>query len=165
MQDILNGRDAGDRLLGEDAELQGERPRELALEINGAAAHAGNDAGVLDFWPLKLNEDDGLLWAEEILKHTQDFEVELLDLVAGKDGVGVTLHAGLNLANRKDFRLLRVESPQNQAQLSEERKKSEQAGKPTIRRMRPGGMHELSIIRGSRTRGNRTGRGCPGRKV
>src|SRR5437899_7423159 len=37
--------------------------------------------------------------AEEIRKHTQDFEVELLDLVAGKDGVGVALQ------DRKSTRL------------------------------------------------------------
>ena len=49
MQDVFDGRDAGDGFLGEDAELQGKRAGQLAVEIDGAAAHARHDAGVLDF--------------------------------------------------------------------------------------------------------------------
>ena len=34
---------------GEDAEFQGECARQFAVEIDGAAAHASDYSGVLDF--------------------------------------------------------------------------------------------------------------------
>ena len=98
MQNVFDGGDAADRFLREDAELQGESACEFAVEIDGAAAHASDDAGVLDFRTLEFDQNDGLLGAEEIGHHADDFEVELFDLVAGEDRVGVALHARSDLA-------------------------------------------------------------------
>src|ERR1700687_250328 len=102
-ENVLDGSDPGDGFFGEDAELEGEGACELAFQVDGAAAHAGNDAGVLDFGAFKLDEDDGLARAEEIGHDADDFEVELFDLVAGEDGVGVAMHARLDLAERDDL--------------------------------------------------------------
>ena len=56
---------------------------------------------MLDFRPFELHQDDGLFGPQEIRHHADDFEVELFDLVAGKDGVSVALHARTHLINRK----------------------------------------------------------------
>src|SRR6202790_3512309 len=106
-ENVLDGRDPCDGFLGEYAEFEGERAGKFAFDIDGAAAHAGDDAGVLDFGAFELDEDDGLARAEEIGHYADDFEVELFDLIAGEDGVGVTLHARLDLADRDDFGELR----------------------------------------------------------
>ena len=108
-QDVLDGCDAGKGLFGEDTELERQRTGELAFEIDGAAAHAGDDASVLHLGAFELDEDDGLLRAEKIVEDAEDFEIEFFDLVAGEDGVGVALHAGADLIERQDFaRFLRV---------------------------------------------------------
>lgn len=57
---------------------------------------------MLDLWPFELDEDDGLFGAEEVGHDAEDLEVKLFDLVAGKDGVGVPLHPGVDLVERKD---------------------------------------------------------------
>src|SRR6266576_4086394 len=43
------------QLKGPKVEHTGVVAGELAIKINRTAAHAGTDAGVFDFWPLKLN--------------------------------------------------------------------------------------------------------------
>jgi len=58
---------------------------------------------VLDFGAFELDKDDGLARAEEIRHDANDFEVELFDLVAGEDGVGVALHAITDFTDRHDF--------------------------------------------------------------
>ncbi len=104
----MNGRDAGDGFFGEDAEFQRQSAREFTVQIDGAAAHSGDHSGVFDLWPLQLHENDGLFGAEKIVQNADDFQIELLDLIARKNRVGVPLHARANLAERKEFvRLLR----------------------------------------------------------
>jgi hypothetical protein len=58
---------------------------------------------VLNFWSFELDKNDGLAGPKKIGHDPDDFEVELLDLVAGENGIGVALHAGANLAERGDF--------------------------------------------------------------
>ena len=103
MNDVLDGSYAADGFLGEDAKFEREGAGEFAFEIDGAAAHPCDDAGVLYFWPFELDEDDGLPRAKEIGHDADDFEVEFFDLVSSEDSVGVPLHAGANLAEGKDF--------------------------------------------------------------
>ena len=163
IQDVLNRRDPGDGLLGKDAELQGERSGKFAIEINRTAAHAGNDAGMLDFGALELNKNDGLLGPEEIFQHSNDFEVEFFDLVTGEDGIGIALHTGLNLAKGKGFGSLlrtKIAGDRNQTNPHEQRDKREEPRYATIHRMGPGRKHELPIIPGTRTRGNWTAGRC-----
>ena len=166
IQNVLNRSHSGDRLFGEDAQLQREGSCELAVKVHRAPAHAGDDPRVLHLRPFQLNQNDGLLGAEEIVQHADDFQVELLNLVPGKDRVSISLHSGPNLGQGKGFRrLLGFKKAGNQAQCGEERKESEEKSSGTIRQMRPGRKHERSIIRGTRTRGNWTPGGCPNRKI
>ena len=126
IQNVLDWSHARNRFLCEDAQGQGKRPGKLAVEINWAAAHASDDAGMFDFGAFQLNEDDGLFGAHEIVQHAEDFQVEFLNLVPGKDGIGVALHAGPDLAKRKNLRrLLGFQRAGDQAQSREERKESE----------------------------------------
>jgi hypothetical protein len=67
IQHISNGCDAGDGLLGEYSKFQGERARQFAIEIDGAAAHPCHHARVLHFGAFELDEDDSLLGTEKIL--------------------------------------------------------------------------------------------------
>jgi len=103
MQDVFDRRNAADGFLGENAQFQRERACEPSIEIYGAAAHAGDDASVLDPFAFELNQDDRLLRAEEIGHHADNFEVEFFDLIAGKNRVGVALHAGAHLAQGDGF--------------------------------------------------------------
>ncbi len=98
MQDVFNRRDACDGFLGEYAKFQREGARELAFEIDGAAAHARDYSGVLDFRAFEFDQDDGLARTEEVGHYPDDFEIELFDLVAGEDRVGVAMHSRLDLA-------------------------------------------------------------------
>jgi len=51
-----------------------------------------------------LHEDDGLLRAQEIGHDAQDFEVEFFNLVTGKNGVSIALHARMNFRERQNLR-------------------------------------------------------------
>ena len=103
MDDVFDGRDAGDGIFGEDAKLQGKSTGEFAVEIDRAAAHTGDHAGALDLGALELDEDDGLARAEEIRHYADDFKVKFFDLVACENRIGVALHAGTDLIEGKDL--------------------------------------------------------------
>ena len=103
VQHVLNGRNASDRLLGKNAQLQRQCAREFSVEIDRAAAHSCDNTSVLNFRSLQLHKDDGLLGAEKILQNADHFEVELFHLIAGENRVSVSLHACAHLAERKDF--------------------------------------------------------------
>ncbi len=103
MNDVFDGSYTADGFFREDSELEGKSAGEFSFEIDRAAAHARDDAGVLDFWPFELNENDGLARPEKIGHDADDFEVEFFDLVASEDGVSVTLHARVDLAEGKDL--------------------------------------------------------------
>ena len=101
IQNIGDRCNARDGFLGEYAELKRKGACKFAVQINGTAAHAGYDTSVLDLGAFQLNEDDGLFGAQEIGHDTEDFEVEFFNLVTGKNGVRVALHAGMNLREGK----------------------------------------------------------------
>src|SRR5580704_1652402 len=98
MNNVLDGCDPADRFLREDPKLEGQSPCEFAFKIDRAAAHPRDDASVLDFWPLKLDEDDGLAGAQEIGHDADHFQVKLFHLLPGENGVGVALQSRANLA-------------------------------------------------------------------
>jgi hypothetical protein len=58
---------------------------------------------VFHFGAFELDKDNGLLRTEKILQYADDFEVKFFDLVSLEDGVGVALHAGMDLAQGKGF--------------------------------------------------------------
>src|ERR1700733_8001905 len=103
MEDVFDRRAACNRFLGEYAKFQRKGARELALEIDRAATHARDYSGVFDFRAFEFDQDDGLARTEEVRHYADDFEVELLDLVAGEDRVGIAMHSRLDLAEGQDF--------------------------------------------------------------
>jgi hypothetical protein len=80
----LNGLDARYGLLGE-GETERDGPEQFAVNIDRAAAHTLEDAGFCQWAAAEPGKDDGLLWTE-ILEHAEDFDLELFDAVALKDG-------------------------------------------------------------------------------
>ena len=78
-----------------------ERAGQLAVDVDGTAAHARNDAGVLHLGPVQLDQDDRLLRPHQIGQDANHGQIEFFDLVARKDGVGHAGHAGFHLVERK----------------------------------------------------------------
>src|SRR5690242_6491843 len=160
-KDVFDRRDTADGFLGEDPELKGKGASEFAFEIDGAAAHAGYDAGVLDFGAFQLDEDDGLLGAEKVGHDADHFEIEFFDLVTGEDGVGVALHARADLAEGQDFRggwSLRVGRDECRRGDKKHDRKNEEAGESASHgQIRPSRTHEPTIIRGEVRGSNWTG--------
>jgi hypothetical protein len=107
MDNVLDGSHTGNGIFGEDTELQRKGTGELAIKVDGAAAHSRDDAGAFDLGAFELNKDDGLARPEEIGHHADHFEVELLYLVARENRVGIALHAGANLVEWKSLIRLR----------------------------------------------------------
>ncbi len=58
---------------------------------------------MFDFRAFKLNENDGLLGPEKIGHDPEYFQVELFDLIPGKNRVSVALHSRLNLIERQEI--------------------------------------------------------------
>jgi len=124
MNDVLDRSHAADGFFCENAQLEGQSAGKSAFEINRAAAHASDNAGMLNFGPFELDKNDGLSGSKEIGHDADDFQVELFDLVAGEDGVGVALHAWSNLAKWNDFRGGGSLSPGRQEHRCDRRSKS-----------------------------------------
>ncbi len=100
----MNRRYASDRLFCEHSELQRERSGQFAFEVHRASAHARDDSSVLNLFALELHQNDRFPGSHKIVQHPDHHEIKPLDLVAGKNRVGIALHAGANVANRYRFR-------------------------------------------------------------
>ena len=92
---VLDGPDAGDGILGE-RERHGDGAGQFAVDIDRAAAHALHHAGVLQRTAGEPRQDQGFLGAE-IIQHAQDFDLKLLDAIAGEDGAADAVHAGADV--------------------------------------------------------------------
>lgn len=111
MDDVFDWRYTGDGIFGENGgELEGKSAGEFAVEIDGAAAHSGNDAGAFDLGTFQLDKNDGLPRSKEIGHHADDFQIEFLYLVTGEYGERISLHAGSNLVEGENFIGLREQS-------------------------------------------------------
>jgi hypothetical protein len=107
---------------------------------------------VLDLGALELDQNDRLLGAEKIGHYADDFEVELFDLVSGKDREGIALHAGADLIQRENLIGIRgggegisqAEAPGE----SEKRGEKEMPNKARPGSMRLGLHHEATMILG-----------------
>ena len=91
----FNGLDSGDGLLRK-REPEGDSAEQLAIDINRAAAHALYHAGFGERAAAESGENNALLWTE-IIEHAEDFDLELFDLLAVKDGAAYTVHAGADI--------------------------------------------------------------------
>ena len=84
-----------DRLLRE-REAVGDRAHELAVDEDGAAAHAGDHAGLRERPALEAGQDHALL-GPDVLEHADDLDPELLDRVPSNTVRPTPDHAGPDL--------------------------------------------------------------------
>jgi hypothetical protein len=96
LQNILDGRDARDRLFGKIAQAVGHRADELAVDVDRAAAHAGDDPALVQFRREQLG-DDQVLVGSELVKDAQHLEFEGFDGAALEDGFALAFHPGPDL--------------------------------------------------------------------
>src|SRR6266478_5051715 len=158
VQHILDGSDPGDGLFGEDAQFQRQGASKFAVELDRAPAHSRNHAGVFDFWTLLLYQDDGLPEAKTISLHADVLVYDLFHLIAGKDRIGIALHARAHLAEGKEFvRFLGDGDARSQPQSRRERQESEEQNATRLGQKRPRSMHESVMIRGVVPGSNQTG--------
>ena len=92
---LAERRDAGDRLLAVGPGV-GDGAEQLAVDRDRTAAHAGDDAGLLQSQSRKAAQHHVASGAG-VLEDAQHFGVELLDLGSLHDGAADALHAGANV--------------------------------------------------------------------
>ncbi len=95
---LLDGGNAGDRLLAELADAVGERSQQLVADVDGAAAHAFDNAGEFGFGALKLGENHVLAGTARAAQDAEDFNGHGLGLGALKNSPGRGHQAAMNLA-------------------------------------------------------------------
>ncbi len=88
--------DSRDRLLAE-RERVGHRAHEPAVDEDGAAAHAGDDAGLGEGPALEAGEDEALAGADGVLEDPEDPHAELVDAGSLEDGAADAPHAGAHV--------------------------------------------------------------------
>jgi hypothetical protein len=94
---LAERRDAGDRFRAVGPGV-GDGPQELAVDGDGAAAHAGDDPGLLQAEPGEPAQDHVAAGAG-IFQHAQDLGIEAFELGAFHDGLPLALHAGADLVH------------------------------------------------------------------
>ena len=98
---LLDGGDAGDGFLCELTDAVRKRAGQLAVDVDGAAAHAFNDTGVLGFVTVKPSEDEVLSGAADAAQDAENFDLHGFRRGALKDGPGCSGQPGANLAEGK----------------------------------------------------------------
>src|SRR5579884_2116670 len=93
---LFDGLDARDRLLRK-GKAERDGAEQLAVDIDGAAAHALQDAGLSKRAAGQLRQDDDLFGAD-ITEHAENFELEILNAASGKDGSAGTAQPGVHVA-------------------------------------------------------------------
>ena len=114
----------GDRFLGKRAERVRHGADQLAVDVDRAAAHAGDDAGLGERSAFELGEDQIAAGSDDVPKHADDVDFEFFDLVALPDGVAGGHHAGLDLVDRVVRRSGRQRHNQQRQARKEGEKKS-----------------------------------------
>ncbi len=103
LEHVLDGGDAGDRFLGENP-AESDGADEAAADIDGAAAHALQDAGLaLDQHAVHDAGEDDVAADASLGDDAQDFEMKLLDVGAVEDGLADGGHARADLRHRHDL--------------------------------------------------------------
>lgn len=87
--------DAGDGLLRE-WKTERDCAEQLTVDIDWASAHSLHDAGLGEWAATEPGENDALLWAE-IFEDSEDFDLELFDLLPVKHGPADPVHAGADI--------------------------------------------------------------------
>ncbi len=89
----LDRRDAADGVGRKHAEPQRDGADQLAVDVDGAAAHSSRDIGANGL-AAHLADDDVLAGTPLILQNPDDFDGKRLGLRAGQHGPGIPFHAG-----------------------------------------------------------------------
>jgi hypothetical protein len=96
---LVNRRDAGNRFLRERTERVRHGANQSAVDVDRAAAHAGDDAGVRERPAFELGQDQVPVRADYIFEYADDVRLELLDVGAVEDGPADADHAGPDLVD------------------------------------------------------------------
>ncbi len=79
-------RNPGDRFLRKAAERVRHGADQLAVDVDRAAAHAGNHAGMGQWTAFELGENQVAVCADDVFEHADDVDLEFLDVRAVEDG-------------------------------------------------------------------------------
>ena len=97
---LLNGANTADGVFGE-GKRHGDRAHQPAADIDRAAAHALHDPGMFERPAGEPRQDQGLL-GPGVIEHAQDFDLEFVDLVAGKHRPADPAHPRLDVFQREE---------------------------------------------------------------
>jgi len=111
VEHFLDRPDAGDGFLRE-SETHGDRANEFAVDVNRAAAHSLEDAGLGQRPAGKLRQDDGLL-RPDVFENAENLDLEFINAIARKNSLPDALHAGPDVLQRED-RGLRAQNSRQQ---------------------------------------------------
>ncbi len=81
---LLDGLDAGDGFFRK-REAERDCAEQLSIDVDGTSAHALDDAGLGERTAAELGEHDAL-FGREVFENAEDFDLELFDPIAFKDG-------------------------------------------------------------------------------
>ena len=98
---LVDRRDAGDRLLGELPERVRHGADQPAVDVDRAAAHAGDDAGVGERPAFEPRQDQVAARADDVAQHAEDVDLELVEAVALEDRAADADHARAELVDGK----------------------------------------------------------------
>ncbi len=101
-RDRRNARDGLGRELTERIRHRAHQP---AIDVNRAAAHAGDDAGLGQRTAFEPGENQAALRTDHVPHHSKHVDLEVLELGAGKHGTADAHHAGPDLVQRQHGRL------------------------------------------------------------
>ncbi len=88
--DIFDGRHTGQGLFGE-TEAVGHRSDQLVINIQGAAAHAGDDSASFEFGRFQFHPDQ-ILIRHKVFNETEYLETEGFNLCPLEDGLSDPFH-------------------------------------------------------------------------
>ena len=83
--------------LGELAQRVRHGADEPAVDVDRAAAHAGNDAGVGQRAAFEPGQNQIAARADAVAQHADDVDLELVEAIALEDGAADADHAGPDL--------------------------------------------------------------------
>jgi hypothetical protein len=99
--EIADRREAGEADGFETLNLVAERAGKLTVDVEWAAAHAGDGAHFLDARIGEFADDEGLPGTERVLKNAGDLDDERLDLLTLENGPDLTALAGFDFGERE----------------------------------------------------------------
>ena len=93
---LLDRLDSRDSFLGV-RKSQRNRANQLAVNVNGAAAHSLHDSSSLQRSAGQPRQNDGLPWGD-VLEYAEDFDLELFDALPLEDGPADSAQSGVDIA-------------------------------------------------------------------